>query len=435
MAYTFDSDPQQGEHDRVVKMPIEQTLSSLLNHCAAQIVANEPVTGLTGADISARFDQPMASIVTKPRDHLRILVATPYGDDGPGGIDRLNDLIFETIRNRPGINLTVERLVTRGTHGLFAAQFIFAYALARFAVKAVCGSVDMLHIHLSIRGSSHRKTVLGAAARLFRIPYIVHLHGCGFDEFWSETSDYLARSIARLFKNSAHCIVLGAFWARVIAERVPEVADRISVLPNATSPCRLEQEFAADGRVRITFLGQLGRRKGTPQLIEALGRLAGRHDWLATIAGDGDVDESRDRVSERGIADRTEIPGWLSSAATQQLLRRTDILVLPSFSENLPMVILEAFAHGIAVVSTPVGAVPEVIDHDRTGLLVPVNDVLALVVALERLINEPQLRNRLGSAAKRVHAERYEIEPYVTRLVAIWQQAFLSLKSCREHRD
>lgn len=371
----------------------------------------------------------------KSPDCLRVLVATPLGENGQGGIDRLNDLIFQTIRSRPAFNISVDRLVTRGKQGLFAAQFIFAYALLRLGVRAMRGDVDLLHIHLSIRGSSYRKTVLGSVARLFGIPYVVHLHGSGFDEFWSETNDRLAHAVDRLFRQSAHCIVLGSFWARVIAERLPEVTDRISVLPNATPLCRLEQEPTADGRVRITFLGQLGRRKGTPQLLEALGRLADRTDWVATIAGNGDVDESRMRVRGLGIADRTEIPGWLGSTETEQLLRRTDILVLPSFSENLPMVILEAFAHGVAVVSTPIGAVPEVIDHERNGLLVTVGDVPALAAALERLIKEPQLRQRLGFAARRDHAERYEIEPYVTRLVAIWRQTMLGLKCPQQHHD
>jgi glycosyltransferase involved in cell wall biosynthesis len=381
------------------------------------------------------FAQRVGSEATETPKCIRVLVATPYGDDGPGGIDRLNDLIFKTVHAQTKSNVTVDRLVTRGKKGLFAAQFVFAYALTHFVVKALVGNFDLLHIHLSIRGSSYRKTVLGLAARLLKVPYIVHLHGCGFDEYWSETNDYLAHQIKLLFKHSAHCIVLGSYWARAIAARVPEIADRISVLPNATSPIRLEQEVVPGGRIKITFLGQLGRRKGTPQLIEALAKLAGRNDWSATIAGDGDVDESRTQVQRQGIADRVEIPGWLGSSDTELLLRRSDILVLPSFSENLPMVILEAFAHGVAVISTPVGAVPEVIDHERNGLLVPVGDVAALHTAIERLVSDRDLRKRLGSAAKADHAQRYEIGPYVTRLVAVWHQTLDELKSHRQNSD
>ena len=77
------------------------------------------------------------------------------------------------------------------------------------------------------------------------------------------------------------------------------------------------------------------------------------------------------------------------------------------------MVILEAFAHGIAVISTPVGAIPEVIDNGRNGLIVPVGDSATLAAAPERLISDPNLRDRLGGAARQDHASRYEISSYV----------------------
>jgi glycosyltransferase involved in cell wall biosynthesis len=118
-----------------------------------------------------------------------------------------------------------------------------------------------------------------------------------------------------------------------------------------------------------------------------------------------------------------DFPGWLGHSETAALLQQTDILTLPSFVESLPMAVIEAFAYGIAVVATPVGAVPEVVAHERNGLLVPVGDAEALANALERLLEDGALRRRLGDAARRDHAERYEINTYIKRLVSIWRKA------------
>jgi glycosyltransferase involved in cell wall biosynthesis len=359
----------------------------------------------------------------KIQNPLRVMIATPLGLHGRGGIDRINDMIFEAIAVRSELNISIDRLVTRGQRGLFAAQFIFAYALIRLWLAALRGEVDVLHIHLSDKGSSYRKTVLGAVARFLRIPYVVHLHGAVFNEFWSAASPRLSRAINLLFEQSEQIIVLGRYWAGVVGDRLPNVVHKISVIPNATPPSLCDQIPAKDGRVRISCLGQLGPRKGTPQLIEAFGRLVGQCDWTATIAGNGNVEESRAEVRSLGIDDRVDVPGWLDSMATNELLCRTDILVLPSFSENLPMVILEAFAHGVPVVSTPVGAIPEVVDHGRNGLLVPAGDVPALADALERLIENHEMRRHLGQNARRDHAEHFEIGSYVTQLVAIWRQS------------
>jgi glycosyltransferase involved in cell wall biosynthesis len=105
------------------------------------------------------------------------------------------------------------------------------------------------------------------------------------------------------------------------------------------------------------------------------------------------------------------------------VLSKTDIFVLPSFAENLPMSILEAFARGIAVIATPVGAVPEVVDHGRNGLIVQAGNINELAAALELLISDGELRRRLGAGARQDHAKRFEIGGYLTELVQIWRRA------------
>ncbi|MGY4374969.1 glycosyltransferase involved in cell wall biosynthesis [Bradyrhizobium sp. i1.3.6] len=90
---------------------------------------------------------------------------------------------------------------------------------------------------------------------------------------------------------------------------------------------------------------------------------------------------------------------------------------------------MEAFAHGVPVISTPVGAIPEVIAPERNGFLVPAGDVSALSRAIERLIEDPELRLRLGSTAREDQAQRYEINSYVEKLTVVWRKASFIRKS------
>jgi glycosyltransferase involved in cell wall biosynthesis len=353
---------------------------------------------------------------------VRVMVATPLGAGGRGGIDRLNDLIFDAI-DRSDIQVQVERLTTRGKGSLFAAQFIFAWALLRLGFNRLQRKVDVLHIHLSDKGSSYRKTIVGRVAEALGIPYVVHLHGAIFAEFWSGASPLVAGAIDRLFERSEQIVVLGNYWAGVVRDHLPHVSSKVVVIPNATPARRLAAIPAQDGVVRITCLGELGERKGTPQLIEALARVAHIANWSATIAGNGRIEESRLQVRKHGIDGRVTIPGWLEADAVNDLLCRTDVLVLPSFAENLPMAVLEAFAHGIPVISTPAGATAEAVQHGRNGLLVPAGDVFGLAQALERLIEDDDLRDRMGKVAEADHAERYDIGKYVRRLSALWLRA------------
>ena len=204
----------------------------------------------------------------------------------------MNDMIFKSVDAQPELHIRIRRLVTRGQRGLLAAQFIFAFALVRLCFAALRKQIDVLHIHLSDKGSCYRKIVLGAVSRILGVPYVVHLHGAVFNEFWSGAPPRLALAICRLFDRSEHIIVLGRYWASVVCERVPSAIHKISIMPNATPQSLFDQVQSNNYHARIAFVGELGPRKGTPQLIEALALLVGHRNWTATIAGNGMLEES-----------------------------------------------------------------------------------------------------------------------------------------------
>lgn len=342
-----------------------------------------------------------------------------------GGMDRIAILISEMIKEHPEFGIQVTQLMTRGRGSIFFGTFIFAFAFVRFLIAGLCGKVDLLHLHVAAGGSAYRKLLLAHVARRLKIPYVVHLHGSRFHEFYPSLSQCPRRAVDQLFLESANIIVLGKYWAQFIGDALPVVRGKITVLHNATRPASTVSngEYKGEACVNISCLGELGARKGTPQLIEALGLLADLSNWKITIAGNGDIVESGAQAERLGISNQVSIPGWVTPEKVDLILSGTDILVLPSFAENLPMAILEGFAHGIPVISTPVGAIPEVIEHERNGLIVPAGEVSTLAAALRRLIENPDLRHRLGAAAQRDHADRYDINVYVPRLAAIWREA------------
>jgi hypothetical protein len=137
----------------------------------------------------------------------------------------------------------------------------------------------VLHIRLSLKGSAYRKIIVASFARYCGVPCVVHLHGGGFEFFWLTAGARLRRAVDRMFVDSDKIVVLGRYWVDVVAGWLPQTRDKIEVFPNATYSSAVENEPASDRRVRLTFLGELGRRKGTPQLMEALGA------WLTATTG------------------------------------------------------------------------------------------------------------------------------------------------------
>src|SRR5690606_20382816 len=107
--------------------------------------------------------------------------------------------------------------------------------------------------------------------------------------------------------------------------------------------------------------------------------------WTATIAGDGEVDTYRRRAEALGLGSRVTFPGWVDGEQVAALLKESNILVLPSRVENLPLSLLEGMGYALCPVVTPVGAVEDVIRNGENGLLVPVGDAGALAAALARV--------------------------------------------------
>jgi glycosyltransferase involved in cell wall biosynthesis len=340
---------------------------------------------------------------------MRVIIATPLGRGGKGGIDRIMDEVAVELTHHPITGLHHRFLVTRGQRSAGFSAVQLPLALAQLAALWTAGRADLVHINLSTHGSTSRKLILAAACRRLGIPYILHVHGSRMRQYWLGASTRRQGQIVKMFARAARVLVLGEIWRRFVAEQVPAAKGRIMVLPNATRAACLSH--MPDPTVRILFLGRVGERKGVPQLIDALARLPRDGRWRATIAGDGDIDVARDRIVAAGLSAKVALPGWVGPEDVQRALANADILVLPSFDENLPMSVIEGMAAGLAVVATPVGATEEII---------PAGDVTALTNALRLLVENKEVRDRLGAAAQSYHAQHLEISSYVQRLSTIW---------------
>ncbi len=372
------------------------------------------------APLSDSTFSPAARDASRP---LYVFVVTPLGTGGRGGIDRLMDELGAVFAQSNLGNIDIVFSASRGPGSIASAPFYFARTLFSLVARRLSGRVDVVHINLAQYGSAYRKMIVAWFCRRLRIPYIVHLHGSRFRQFWDGAPPWVDRALARLFSRAACTMVLGSVWADYVGKRAPDAASRIVLFPTATRDSAGRRTARKPGPVRILFSGKHGERKGTRELTAALGRLGRDADWRATLTGNGEIDKTREAVARLGLEDRVSVPGWIDSDALDELLAEADILVLPSFDENLPLSVVEAFARGIAVVCTPVGALPDIVQHEVTGLLVQPGDVDGLVSALERLIGDPPLRERLGQNARALFEERLNLEQYAQRLAETWRQS------------
>jgi glycosyltransferase involved in cell wall biosynthesis len=361
---------------------------------------------------------------------VHVLVATPSGVSGQGGIDRIMGALKQEFERQKIADIDVRFLASRGAgHVGLSIFYMFDFCLQMLAAR-LAKRVDVVHINLSVSGSTYRKMVIAACARLLSIPYVLHLHGAQYETFWKDDHGFMSRRIEALFERADRVIVLGGLWRDFVASRAPAAAGNIVIVPNATAVPSLAHVGGGEN-VHILFLGRIGDRKGVPQLLDALHRMKPIEGWRATIAGDGEVEAARVRTAELDLAERITLPGWVGPDEVASLIASADILVLPSFAENLPVSVIEGMAAGLAVVTTPVGAVEDIITNEQSGLLVPPGDVAALTEALTRLVENPALRARLGAAAMAVHRERLDLAPFVGAICDVWRSVASKAQSVK----
>ena len=370
----------------------------------------------------------MTATSTIPRSNEpvrgNVLVICPGGLENGGGIGRQMGYFLGSA-NSHSAGITYRVLDSRGPWFLGASKFysflsgFFLLRCMAELIRARLSAVPSLaHINITGRGSTIRKLLVAGTASLIGLRYILHVHDYDYGADYVRRGSFMRAAVRRMFRGALNVVVLGGRDRAALSKAFNLMPGQAVVLHNAVPDPRAHgQHVPRDELCHIIFLGYLSARKGVPELLNALAsqELVARQ-WRATLAGSGPIDVYREEAKRLGVADRIAFPGWLDQAQASALCATADILVLPSHAEGLAMAVLEGLSHGLAVITTPVGAHDEVIDPDISGILVPPGDVPALALALTRVIDDTELRARLQQGARARYLADFEINNYSSRL-------------------
>jgi glycosyltransferase involved in cell wall biosynthesis len=176
-----------------------------------------------------------------------------------------------------------------------------------------------------------------------------------------------------------------------------------------------------EGTILVGEIARLCDVKGQRELIDATARVPEVH---VVLIGD-DLEQGgayrtllEDRARERGVADRVHLLGYRDDAG--ELLDQLDVLILPSWIEGLPGVVLEAMAHGKPVIATPVGGTAELVVDGESGLLVPPRDPDALADAIRSLVSDPERARKLGAAGRRRAEREFSEQAMTSRVLEVY---------------
>lgn len=294
-------------------------------------------------------------------------------------------------------------------------------------------SVDLIHAH----GWKAALVAELARWRMLQVPVLVTIHNALPPQFGGWKGWLMERIGGAILRGADRIIVVSPALKEMAARIYPPAAHRIHLVPNGVDVPYLHGASLSIRRKRSEVLKSLGiaepprlivgtvariiREKGVFELVQAFDEVVRNVPSAGLlIIGDGPERERLTAaISSLKAKNTVHFLGWIDNAAS--LMGLFDIFVLPSWSEGMPVSIMEAMAAGVPVVASCVGGIPDLVSDGITGRLVPVRDTKTLAAAIVELLTNPEKRTRLGQAAYGAAAARFSQDNMLSQTAEVYR--------------
>jgi glycosyltransferase involved in cell wall biosynthesis len=365
---------------------------------------------------------------------VKIAVIVGDGIQGKGGTEKATGYLMQYLRSIDFTEFNLKVMKTRVGESSAVRHLTTPFVISGLFLHFLIDRCDLAHVNIGPKGSTLRKIGVCMILVLLRIPYVVHLHGSGYDTYYRSSPAILQYLIRFMFQHAKVAMVLGELWREFTVSSLRVAPEKVRIVYNGV-PDHGVSSYVPQSEMRIASMGLVGTRKGTDVLLRALALLPKRIAWRCVIGGNGEIGRYEQMSAELGIEDRVQFAGWIDEAKVVSLLHESDIFVLASRYENQPLTILEAMASGVPVVSTRIGAIPEQVLDGVSGILIEPGDAQALHDALLRLIDDPQTRASMGQAGRRRYEKNFSVKAFADNVVAVYRDVLAEAHKARGSRS
>ena len=295
-------------------------------------------------------------------------------------------------------------------------------------------SPQLVHINTSFGSWSFwRDSAYLLMSKVFRKKVLFQIHGGKLDEFWDHSSYLIRLLIKKILEMPEIIAVLSLAQKKPFDETGFD--DKVKVVPNTVDPRRYQNQGSyrakfgiSEDCISVLFIASLFiKKKGVMELLNAIKLITPEfRNVLFIFVGGGVEEPAMIEFSQReNLKKNVRFLGYLSGDEIVQILNSSDIFVLPSYSEGFPLVVLEAMAAGLPVIATSVGAIPEIIEDGKNGFLVRPMDHIALAERVRGLVQNEELRKKIGNNNIKKIKEKYDLK-IVARIFEYCYETILS---------
>ncbi|MEI8201412.1 MAG: glycosyltransferase family 4 protein [Bacteroidota bacterium] len=308
--------------------------------------------------------------------------------------------------------------------GILWELFILIKAILVFTPIIIKHNVKIVHLHTSSNLSYYRTIIFFFISKLLRRKTILHFHASNFSDFFIHNNkSYKLNKF--VFKHTDQILVLCNEWKNQLMDKygIDNATFLPNPIPNIPQEVVKETEAKSNKCFQILFIGFLIKTKGIIEIIE-LATLLKKNKVNAKIiiAGKGLLhDFIITEIENKELSEYLEYFGWANEVSKTTLYLNSDLFLLPSYKEGMPITILEAMTYGLPIISTNIAGIPDEVVHAKNGFLYQPGDVSGFYNGITTLINNKELRVEMRKESLK-KVKSFDSSVIFNRLLLIYKE-------------
>lgn len=341
-------------------------------------------------------------------------------------------ILFGTERPTVGLGRDAEdyTLIARiGLMHLATSTVTTVSHIFKFPLVLILDRPDIVHINTASYWSFWENAVYNLISKMLNRKVIIHIHGGLFYKFYKNSNTFAKFLIRKVLDTSDKIIVLSSEWKSLlmnITSAQTNLGKRIIIIENFvnfSSFGHLVREDISEDKVNVLFVGVGAKTKGIYEVLKAIPLVVKEYeDIFFYFVACGNVEKYDIKANEETYVSHTRFLDYVSGNRKMKVFASADIFVLPSYSEGLPIAMLEAMAIGLPIIATPVGSIPEVIEEGKNGFLVEVGDYHALAEKILILAKDRKLRLKMATNNLEKIRKKYDRSVVMRKLGNLYAQ-------------
>ena len=276
---------------------------------------------------------------------------------------------------------------------------------------------DIVHMHSSFGPSFYRSLPFIYMSSWAKKPMINHIHGSEFDKLYTNASERKKKLVRKAWGKCNRFIVLSESWKERFSEVIPN--EKMTVIENYS--------IVKDGINRsqchnqVLFLGAINQMKGCYDMVDVTKRIAEVvPDIKMVVAGAGEIEQVKSKAIAEGVAKHFAFPGWVRGKQKEKLLKESDVFFLPSYTEGMPMSVLDVMGYGLPIVASNVGGIPRIVHEGENGFMREPGDTAGFAEAIIQIMTSDAMRINMGKQSMEIVKERYSLEKHIELLENVY---------------